>query len=64
MDAQGRGRAGDIDPADQWVFDPDTGSYELRLDHAEEPSAPGTTPPLRRPRPLLAPLSEHRAPPS
>ncbi|KJY43136.1 LytR family transcriptional regulator [Streptomyces sp. NRRL B-1568] len=44
MDAQGRGRAGDIDPADQWVFDPDTGSYELRLDHAEEPSAPGTTP--------------------
>ncbi|GAA5614032.1 LytR family transcriptional regulator [Streptomyces platensis] len=34
MDAQGRGRAGDnnVDPADQWVFDPDTGNYELRLD--------------------------------
>ncbi|MEU6120083.1 LCP family protein [Streptomyces sp. NPDC047117] len=32
MDAQGRGQAGDIDPADQWVFDPNTGNYELRLD--------------------------------
>ncbi|RLU94817.1 LytR family transcriptional regulator [Streptomyces griseocarneus] len=32
MDAQGRGRAGGTDPADQWVFDPKTGSYELRLD--------------------------------
>lgn len=36
MDAQGRGRAGDIDPADQWVFDPNTGNYELRLDAAGE----------------------------
>ncbi|MEU7640746.1 MULTISPECIES: LCP family protein [unclassified Streptomyces] len=36
MDAQGRGQAGDdnVDPADQWVFDPDTGNYELRLDPA------------------------------
>ncbi|GAA2928379.1 LCP family protein [Streptomyces thioluteus] len=32
MDAQGRGQADGIDPADQWVFDPKTGSYELRLD--------------------------------
>ncbi|MFH8574110.1 LCP family protein [Streptomyces sp. NPDC017993] len=44
MDAQGRGRAGDnVDPADQWVFDPNTGNYELRLDPAgqaaERPSA-------------------------
>ncbi|MEU9594565.1 LCP family protein [Streptomyces sp. NPDC048193] len=31
MDAQGRGRAEDIDPADQWVLNPDTGEYELRL---------------------------------
>ncbi|MDX3803978.1 LCP family protein [Streptomyces sp. AK04-3B] len=31
MDAQGRGRADDIDPADQWVLNPDTGEYELRL---------------------------------
>ncbi|QLE72338.1 LytR family transcriptional regulator [Streptomyces rectiverticillatus] len=43
MDAQGRGRAGGIDPADQWVFDPKTGSYELRLDHADGADpAPGT----------------------
>ncbi|MGW2131681.1 LCP family protein [Streptomyces coelicoflavus] len=31
MDAQGRGQAEDIDPADQWVLNPDTGDYELRL---------------------------------
>ncbi|GGY23647.1 LCP family protein [Streptomyces djakartensis] len=30
MDAQGRGRADDIDPADQWVLNPATGEYELR----------------------------------
>lgn len=36
MDAQGRGRADDIDPADQWVLNPSTGEYELRL----TPSAP------------------------
>ncbi|MFI1972892.1 LytR family transcriptional regulator [Streptomyces cinnamoneus] len=44
MDAQGRGRAGGIDPADQWVFDPKTGSYELRLDHAGEPGATADEP--------------------
>ncbi|MGF3135852.1 LCP family protein [Streptomyces gougerotii] len=31
MDAQGRGRAENIDPADQWVLNPETGDYELRL---------------------------------
>ncbi|QPP08535.1 LCP family protein [Streptomyces bathyalis] len=31
MNAQGRGPAGDVDPAEQWVFDPSTGSYKLRL---------------------------------
>jgi LCP family protein required for cell wall assembly len=32
VDAQGRGGAGDeIDPADQWVYNPDTGDYELRV---------------------------------
>ncbi|MFF1723651.1 LCP family protein [Streptomyces sviceus] len=36
MDAQGRGRADDVDPADQWVLNPNTGEYELRL----TPSAP------------------------
>ncbi|MFI6936989.1 LCP family protein [Streptomyces sp. NPDC050287] len=44
MDAQGRGRAGDIDPADQWVLNPNTGEYELRL----TPSAPQSAVP--RPR--------------
>ncbi|MFJ5552470.1 LCP family protein [Streptomyces sp. NPDC093225] len=39
MDAQGRGRANDIDPADQWVLNPRTGNYELRLDSsAGQPS--------------------------
>ncbi|MEU9093738.1 LCP family protein [Streptomyces sp. NPDC048428] len=34
MDAQGRGRAEEIDPADQWVLNPDTGDYELRLNNS------------------------------
>jgi LCP family protein required for cell wall assembly len=36
VDTQGRGRAENIDPADQWVLNPSTGEYELRL----SPSAP------------------------
>ncbi|MEU6374096.1 LCP family protein [Streptomyces sp. NPDC046909] len=50
MDAQGRGRADDIDPADQWVLNPSTGEYELRL----TPSAPQSAVPGPRrstPRP-------------
>ncbi|MEU2427926.1 LCP family protein [Streptomyces sp. NPDC007861] len=39
MDAQSRGRADEIDPADQWVLNPQTGNYELRLDR----SAPQST---------------------
>ncbi|MEU0220089.1 LCP family protein [Streptomyces sp. NPDC006265] len=43
MDAQGRGRADDIDPADQWVLNPNTGEYELRLaPSAAQSSVPGT----------------------
>ncbi|MFE2293481.1 LCP family protein [Streptomyces sp. NPDC059452] len=44
MDAQSRGRADDIDPADQWVLNPHTGNYELRLDQsaAESPVAART----------------------
>jgi LCP family protein required for cell wall assembly len=38
VDAQGRRHAGDIDPADQWVFDPNTGSYELRAAPAADNS--------------------------
>ncbi|MFD5232737.1 LCP family protein [Streptomyces qaidamensis] len=42
MDAQGRGRADDIDPADQWVLNPNTGEYELRLaPSAAQSSIPG-----------------------
>ncbi|MFG3251905.1 LCP family protein [Streptomyces sp. NPDC048187] len=44
MDAQGRGQAEDIDPADQWVLNPDTGEYELRLPS----SAPQSTVPKPR----------------
>ncbi|GGR88571.1 LytR family transcriptional regulator [Streptomyces humidus] len=42
MDAQGRGRADNIDPADQWVLNPDTGEYELRLSASTaQSSVPG-----------------------
>ncbi|MEU6706350.1 LCP family protein [Streptomyces wuyuanensis] len=34
MDAQSRGQADEIDPADQWVLNPQTGNYELRLDRS------------------------------
>ncbi|MFI6940172.1 LCP family protein [Streptomyces sp. NPDC050418] len=46
MDAQGRGRAENVDPADQWVLNPQTGDYELRLN----PSGPesGIPSPRRR----------------
>ncbi|MFJ9913701.1 LCP family protein [Actinacidiphila glaucinigra] len=35
MDTQGRRQH--VDPADQWVFDPETGSYQLRLDPPQQP---------------------------
>ncbi|MFE0823113.1 LCP family protein [Streptomyces sp. NPDC058847] len=57
MDAQGRGRAEDIDPADQWVLNPRTGEYELR----PPPSAPESRIPGPRsaaPSPLSAPGRE------
>ncbi|MFF4933855.1 LCP family protein [Streptomyces griseofuscus] len=41
MDAQGRGRADNIDPADQWVLNPNTGEYELRLPPSGTQSVPG-----------------------
>ncbi|WP_330175516.1 LCP family protein [Streptomyces sp. NBC_01498] len=41
MDAHSRGQSDGIDPADQWVLNPQTGNYELRLNHSEgQPSAP------------------------
>ncbi|MFI0990764.1 LCP family protein [Streptomyces exfoliatus] len=48
MDAHSRGRADEIDPADQWVLNPQTGNYELRLDHSAGQSQPRT--PSSRPR--------------
>ncbi|WP_424869483.1 LCP family protein [Streptomyces sp. SAI-229] len=42
MDAQGRERTENVDPADQWVLNPDTGEYELRLpSSAPRPAVPG-----------------------
>jgi LCP family protein required for cell wall assembly len=48
VDAQGRGRADNIDPADQWVLNPRTGEYELRLPTSAPQSA---VPGPRRPDP-------------
>ncbi|MEW2284671.1 LCP family protein [Streptomyces sp. NPDC047841] len=48
MDAQGRGRADNIDPADQWVLNPNTGEYELRLSPS---AAQSPVPGPRRPSP-------------
>ncbi|MEU9640347.1 LCP family protein [Streptomyces sp. NPDC048188] len=64
MDAQGRGQAEDIDPADQWVLNPDTGDYELRLP-SSAPQSPvpgprrGTPPPGRE---VPAPRRRRAAP--
>ncbi|MEV6398739.1 LCP family protein [Streptomyces sp. NPDC051907] len=44
MDAQSRGRADEIDPADQWVLNPQTGNYELRLDQSSQQSSARRTP--------------------
>ncbi|GGP84920.1 LCP family protein [Streptomyces sindenensis] len=43
MDAHSRGRADDIDPADQWVLNPQTGNYELRLNRSTEESGSATS---------------------
>ncbi|MFF0203484.1 LCP family protein [Streptomyces sp. NPDC005017] len=49
MDAQGRGRADNIDPADQWVLNPNTGEYELRLaNSAAQSGVPGPRAAARR----------------
>lgn len=58
VDAQGRGRADDIDPADQWVLNPDTGEYELRL----APSSPQSSVP--RPRIGNTPAGRSRSAPA
>ncbi|MYU37053.1 LCP family protein [Streptomyces sp. SID8358] len=53
MDAHSRGRAEEIDPADQWVLNPHTGDYELRLNHSGRESSddsPAPNPPHSRSR--------------
>ncbi|MFC4608813.1 LCP family protein [Streptomyces maoxianensis] len=51
MDAQSRGRADEIDPADQWVLNPQTGNYELRLDQSAQRSSSSTSAAPRTPAP-------------
>ncbi|MFB6812523.1 LCP family protein [Streptomyces sp. NPDC056387] len=47
MDAQSRGRADEMDPADQWVLNPRTGNYELRLDSSAAQQQPSVAAPRR-----------------
>ena len=61
MDAQGRGRADDIDPADQWVLNPNTGDYELRL-QASAPQSAVPGPRSRRAAGTTAPPRGRSAP--
>ncbi|MFB4422743.1 LCP family protein [Streptomyces sp. QL37] len=70
MDAQGRGRDENIDPADQWVLNPDTGDYELRLtpspgrSSASAGAPDARTPgPRRRPKPETAPPGDRASVP-
>ncbi|MEW2414080.1 LCP family protein [Streptomyces sp. NPDC046866] len=64
MDAQSRGRADEIDPADQWVLNPRTGNYELRLDRSGAQGQPPAGTPRRRPAPRGAAPSSRGAAPS
>ncbi len=57
MDAQSRGRAEEIDPADQWVLNPRTGNYELRLADSAAQARPKVTAPRRSPSAPSAPAS-------
>ncbi|WP_328299004.1 LCP family protein [Streptomyces sp. NBC_00435] len=59
MDAQSRGRADEIDPADQWVLNPRTGNYELRLEDsaAQPPRGRGSAPAASARRAPTAPGS-------
>ncbi|MFJ3833091.1 LCP family protein [Streptomyces sp. NPDC090046] len=57
MDAQSRGRAEEIDPADQWVLNPRTGNYELRLTDSAAQARPKVTAPRRSPSAPSAPTA-------
>jgi LCP family protein required for cell wall assembly len=63
VDAQGRGRADDVDPADQWVLNPNTGEYELRLSSsAPQSGIPGPRRATPSPSRTGAPGSRTTAP--
>ncbi|MFH9617339.1 LCP family protein [Streptomyces pratensis] len=70
MDAQTFGGADGVDPADQWVVNPETGAYELRLDSPSvpRPRSDGGADSLPRDRTAPAPArvprqrSRHSAP--
>ncbi|MEV3930187.1 MULTISPECIES: LCP family protein [unclassified Streptomyces] len=47
MDAHSRGRADDIDPADQWVLNPRTGAYEVRPGNSGRESSGSSRTPER-----------------
>ncbi|MFA7761102.1 LCP family protein [Streptomyces sp. NPDC048723] len=57
MDAQSRGRADEIDPADQWVLNPRTGNYELRLADSAAQARPTVSAPRRSPSTPSAPTT-------
>ncbi|MEU6843712.1 LCP family protein [Streptomyces sp. NPDC046716] len=66
MDAQGRGRAdNNVDPADQWVLNPQTGDYELRLTPSGGQSAvpnPRRSAPRREQQQEVPPQRRRREP--
>lgn len=63
MDAQSRGRAEDIDPADQWVLNPRTGNYELRLGDPAAQERPSVAAPRRSTSTRTAPTAPSPAVP-
>ncbi|MCY0927172.1 LCP family protein [Streptomyces sp. H27-H1] len=62
MDAQSRGRADEIDPADQWVLNPRTGNYELRLEDSAAQAPPQRSAPRTAPRRAPVPPRSPAAP--
>ncbi|MFI2779391.1 LCP family protein [Streptomyces sp. ALB3] len=56
MDAQTYGGADEVDPADQWVVNPETGAYELR------PDGPGASRPRSDADAVPAPAAPARVP--
>ncbi|MFF8270371.1 LCP family protein [Streptomyces sp. NPDC016562] len=63
MDAHSRGRADEIDPADQWVLNPRTGHYELRLGDPAAQQRPKVAAPRRSTSAPTAPTSPSPAVP-